>query len=154
MQMGTGRHTDNAALHSRGQRGFTLTEIIFVVVVLGLLATLIVSKIMNGPDEAKRVAAKQDIGTIMQALNLYRRDNGRYPTQEQGLRALIEKPTIQPVPTIWKDGRYLERSPNDPWGNAYQYLNPGVHSEVDVLSYGADTKQGGEGNDADIGSWK
>jgi len=84
----------------------------------------------------------------------YRRDNGRYPTQEQGLRALIEKPSTNPVPNIWKDSGYLERLPNDPWGNAYQHLNPGVHSEIDVLSYGADTKRGGEGNDADIGSWQ
>lgn len=142
MQMGT------------NSRRFTLTKIIVVVAILGLLAALIVSKIMSGPDEAKRVAAKQDIGAIMQALKLYRRDNGRYPTQEQGLRALIEKPSTNPVPNIWKDGGYLERLPNDPWGNAYQYLNPGVHSEIDVLSYGADTKQGGEGNDADIGSWQ
>jgi general secretion pathway protein G len=142
MQMGTNSHR------------FTLTKIIVAVAILGLLAALIVSKIMSGPDETKRVAAKQDIGAIMQALKLYRRDNGRYPTQEQGLRALIEKPVTNPVPNIWKDGGYLKRLPNDPWGNAYQYLNPGVHSEIDVLSYGADTKQGGEGNDADIGSWE
>jgi general secretion pathway protein G len=142
MQMGT-----------RSSR-FTLKKIIVVLAILGLLAALIVSKIMNGPDEARHVAAKQEIGAIMHALKLYRRDNGRYPTQEQGLRALIEKPSTNPVPNIWKDGGYLERLPNDPWGNAYQYLNPGVHSEIDVSSYGADTKQGGEGNDADIGSWQ
>lgn len=154
MQMGTDRHTDIAALRSHDQRGFTSKKIIVVVVMLVLLATLIVSKIMSGPEEAKRVAAKQDISTIMQALKLYRRDNGRYPTQEQGLRALTEKPTTNPVPNLWKDGGYLQRLPNDPWGSAYQYLNPGVHSEIDVFSYGADAKQGGEGNDADIGSWK
>src|SRR5258706_14303730 len=142
MQMGT------------NSRRFTLTKIIVVVAILGLLVALIVSRIMSGPDEAKRVAAKRDIGPIMQALKLYRRDNARYPTQEQGLRALIDRPRTNPVPNIWKDGGYLERLPNDPWGNAYQYLNPGVHSEIDVLSYGADTKQGGEGNDADIGSWE
>ena len=105
-------------------RRFALTKIILVVAILGLLAALIVSKIISGPDEAKRVAATQDIGAIMQALKLYRRDNGRYPTQEQGLRALIEKPSTNPVPNIWKDGGYLGRLPNDPWGNAYQYLNP------------------------------
>lgn len=121
---------------------------------LSLLAALIVSRIMSGPDMAQRVAAKQDIGTIMQALKLYRHDNGHYPTQEQGLRALTEEPTTNPVPKIWKDGGYLHRLPNDPWGNAYQYLNPGVHSDIDVFSYGADAKQGGEGDDADIGSWE
>jgi general secretion pathway protein G len=154
MQMGISRRTEIAGLHSRGQRGFTLIEIMVVMAILAILAALMVPKIMSGPDEAKRVAAKQDIGTVMQALKLYRRDNGRYPTQEQGLRALIEKPATDPVPNIWKDGGYLERLPNDPWGNAYQYFNPGVHSEIDVFSYGADSMQGGESNDADIGSWE
>lgn len=154
MRMGTDRCTDIATLCSHHQRGFTLKKIIVMVAILGLVATLIVSKIVSGPEEAKRVAAKQDIGTIMQALKLYRRDNGRYPTQEQGLRAMTEKPTSDPVPNVWKDGGYLQHLPNDPWGNAYQYLNPGVHAEIDVFSYGADAKQGGEGNDADIGSWK
>ncbi|MEX3639669.1 type II secretion system major pseudopilin GspG [Paraburkholderia sp. BR14427] len=111
-------------------------------------------------DEARRVAARQDIGTIMQALKLYRLDNGLYPTQDQGIAALFEKPTAGPVPTNWKDGGYLERPASgmlrisDPWGNSYQYLNPGVHGEIDVFSYGADGKPGGEGNDADIGSWQ
>jgi general secretion pathway protein G len=154
MRMGTDRRTDIATLRSHHQRGFTLKKILVVVAILGLLATLIVSKIMSGPEEVKRVAAKQEIGTMMQALKLYRRDNGRYPTQEQGLRAMTEKPTTDPVPNFWKDGGYLPHLPNDPWGNAYQYLNPGVHDEIDVFSYGADAKQGGEGNDADIGSWE
>src|SRR5471030_404689 len=126
---------------TRRQRGFTLIEIMVVIAILGILAALIVPKIMSRPDEARRVAAKQDIGTVMQALKLYRLDNGRYPTQEQGLRALVEKPATDPVPTNWKDGGYLERLPNDPWGNGYQYLNPGVHSEIDVFSYGADSMQ-------------
>ena len=154
MRMGTGRQANIAALHSRGQRRSTLKKIIVVVAMVGLLATLIVSKIMSGPEEAKRVAAKQDIGTIMQALKLYRRDNGRYPTEEQGLRALTEESTISSVPNARKDGGYLQRLPNDPWGNAYQYLNPGVHGEIDVFSYGADARQGGEGDDADIDSWE
>ncbi|CCD41409.1 General secretion pathway protein G [Candidatus Paraburkholderia kirkii UZHbot1] len=138
----------------RRQRGFTLIEIMVVIAILGILAALIVPKIMSRPDEARRVAAHQDIGTIMQALKLYRLDNGRYPTQEQGLRSLIEKPSTEPVPNNWKDGGYLERLPNGPWGGQYQYLNPGVHGEIDVFSYGADQKAGGEGNDADIGSWQ
>ena len=154
MQMWTNRRTEIVGARARRQRGFTLIEIMVVIAILGILAALIVPKIMSRPDEARRVAAKQDIGTVMQAMKLYRLDNGRYPTQEQGLRALIEKPSTNPVPSIWKDGGYLERLPNDPWGNAYQYLNPGVHSEIDVSSYGADTKQGGEGHDADIGSWQ
>src|ERR1700744_459329 len=157
MQMWTSRRNEiamRAGLRARGQRGFTLIEIMVVIAILGILAALIVPKIMSRPDEARRVAAKQDIGTIMQALKLYRLDNGRYPSQEQGLRALIEKPTTDPVPNNWKDGGYLERLPNDPWGNGYQYLNPGVHGEIDIFSYGADGKAGGEGNDADIGSWE
>ena len=154
MQMGISHRTEIAGLHSRVQQGFTLIEIMVVIAILAILAALMMPKIMSSPNEAKRITAKQDIGPIMQALKLYRRDNGRYPTQEQGLRALIEKPATHPVPNNWKDGGYLERLPNDPWGNGYQYLNPGVHSEIDVFSYGADSMQGGEGNDADIGSWE
>nr|WP_267929672.1 type II secretion system major pseudopilin GspG [Paraburkholderia sp. ZP32-5] len=137
-----------------GQRGFTLIEIMVVIAILGILAALIVPKIMSRPDEARRVAAKQDIGSIMQAMNLYRLDNGRYPTQDQGLRALVEKPATDPVPNNWKDGGYLERLPVDPWGNPYQYLSPGTHGDIDIFSFGADGKAGGEANDADIGSWQ
>lgn len=142
------------ASRAQRQRGFTLIEIMVVIAILGILAALIVPKIMSRPDEARRVAARQDIGSIKQALDLYRLDNSRYPTQDQGLQALIVKPTTDPVPNNWKGGGYLERLPNDPWGHPYQYLNPGVHGEVDVFSYGADNKPGGEGNDADIGSWQ
>ncbi|MCX5540840.1 type II secretion system major pseudopilin GspG [Paraburkholderia sp. CNPSo 3076] len=154
MKFRTGRRTDIAGLRSRDQQGFAFKRIIVVVAMLGVLATLIALKVMSGPEGVKRVAAKQDVDTIVQALTLYHRDNGRYPTQEQGLRALTEKPATSPVPIFWKDGGYLQRLPNDPWGNAYRYLNPGVHGEIDVFSYGADAKQGGEGNDADIGSWE
>jgi general secretion pathway protein G len=108
---------------------------------------------MSRPDEARVVAAKQDIATLSQALKLYRLDNKRFPTTEQGLAALIAKPTVPPIPENWKSGGYLERLPNDPWGKAYQYLNPGVHGEIDVFSFGADGVAGGEGPDADIGSW-
>lgn len=138
----------------RKARGFTLIEVMVVIAILGILAALIVPKLMSRPDEARRLAAKQDIATLMQALNLYRLDNGRYPSSEQGLRALVEKPASEPVPANWKSGGYLERLPNDPWGAPYQYLSPGIHGAVDIVSFGADGKPGGEGNDADIGSWQ
>jgi general secretion pathway protein G len=137
----------------RGQRGFTLLEVMVVVVILGILAALVVPKIISRPDEARVIAAKQDIASLMQALKLYRLDNQRYPTTEQGLQALLVKPTGAPIPPNWKPGGYVERLPRDPWGSPYQYLNPGVRGEIDVFSFGADAAPGGEGNDADIGSW-
>jgi general secretion pathway protein G len=136
-----------------GQRGFTLLEVMVVVVILGILAALVVPKIISRPDEARAIAAKQDIASLMQALKLYRLDNQRYPMTEQGLQALAVLPTSAPVPLNWKAGGYVERLPQDPWGNPYQYLNPGVRGEIDIFSFGADGAPGGEGNDADIGSW-
>ena len=138
----------------RPTHGFTLIEIMVVVAILGILAALVVPKIMGRPDEARIVAAKQDIAAIKQALNLYRLDNMRYPTTEQGLQALVEKPVSGPIPGNWKRGGYLERLPNDPWGAPYQYLNPGLRGEIDVFSLGADSAAGGEGNNKDIGSWE
>ena len=134
-------------------RGFTLLEVMVVVVILGILAVLVVPKIISRPDEARVLAAKQDIASLMQALKLYRLDNQRYPATEQGLQALVSKPASAPLPPNWKEGGYLDRVPLDPWGNPCQYLNPGVHGEIDVFSYGADGAPGGQGNDADIGSW-
>jgi len=124
-----------------------------VVAILGILAAIVVPRIMDRPDEAKRVAAKADIGAIVQALKLYRLDNGFYPTTDQGLGALVQRPSAAPVPSNWKQGGYLERLPRDPWGGDYQYLSPGVHGEIDVLSFGADHARGGEGSAADIGNW-
>jgi general secretion pathway protein G len=135
--------------HKR-QAGFTLIEIMVVIVILGILAALVVPKVMSRPDEARIVAAKQDINSILQALKLYRLDNQTYPSTEQGLQALVSKPTSPPAPSNWKSGGYVERLPKDPWGNDYQYLNPGVHGEIDVYSYGADGAPGGEGNNADV----
>ena len=132
------------------QRGFSLIEIMVVVVIMGILAALVVPNLMDRPDQARVVAAKQDIGAIMQALKLYRLDNGRYPSTQDGLKILTGKSEQ----TGAANGRvYMDRLPNDPWGAPYQYLNPGVHAEVDVFSLGADNKAGGEGVDADIGSW-
>ena len=132
---------------------FTLIEVMVVVAILAVLAALIVPKVMSRPDEARVVAARQDIGALLQGLKLYRLDNLRYPTTEQGLAALVTRPTLPPAPQNWKPGGYLERLPRDPWGHPYQYLNPGLRGEIDVFSFGADGVAGGEGFDADIGSW-
>jgi len=133
--------------------GFTLIEVMVVIAILAILAALIVPKVMSRPDEARVVAARQDIAALMQALKLYRLDSERYPTTEQGLQALVAKPGQAPVPDNWKAGGYVERLPMDPWGKPYQYLNPGLHGEIDVFSFGADGAFGGEGFDADIGNW-
>ncbi len=135
------------------QSGFTLIEIMIVVVILGILAALIVPKVMGRPDEARIIAAKQDVAALMQALKLYRLDNITYPTTDQGLQALVVKPASAPIPPNWKSGGYLDRLPKDPWGHDYQYLSPGVRGEIDVFSLGADGVPGGEGYDADVGSW-
>ncbi len=136
------------------QSAFTLIEILVVVAILGILAAIIVPRVMDRPDEAKRVAAKADVAAIVQALKLYRLDNGFYPATDQGLAALVQKPSSAPVPNNWKQGGYLERLPRDPWGSDYQYLNPGVKGEIDVFSLGADRTRGGDGSGADIGNWE
>ena len=136
----------------RLQAGFTLIELMVVLVIIGVLAALIVPNVLERTDDARMTAARTDITNIMQALKLYRLDNQRYPTAEQGLQALVVKPTAGPVPGNWKP--YLEKLPNDPWGRPYQYLNPGIKGEIDVMSFGADGQSGGEGKDADIGSWQ
>lgn len=133
-------------------RGFTLIELMVVLVIMGVLAALIVPNVIGRTDEARQTAARTDIATIMQALKLYKLDNGVYPSQAQGLEALVVRPESGPQPSNWK--RYLDKLPNDPWGRPYLYLDPGIKGPVDVFSYGADGKPGGEGADADIGSWQ
>ncbi|MGF1616038.1 MAG: type II secretion system major pseudopilin GspG [Gammaproteobacteria bacterium] len=134
-------------------RGFTLIEIMVVVVILGILAAVVVPKIMSRPDEARIIRAKQDIRAMGAALSLYRLDNFSYPTTEQGLEALVKRPGDLAKGANWKAGGYLERLPADPWGNPYQYLHPGTRSEFDLYSLGADGVLGGEGVATDIGNW-
>lgn len=146
------RHRSLSAIRHAASRGFTLIELMVVLVIIGVLAALIVPNVLDRADDARVTAAKTDIANINQALKLYRLDNQRYPTAEQGLKALVAKPASGPAPQNWKP--YLEKLPNDPWGNAYQYLNPGVKAPIDIMSFGGDGKAGGEGKDADIGSWQ
>lgn len=133
-------------------QGFTLIELLVVLVIIGVLAALVVPNVLNRADDARVTAARTDVNNLMQALKLYKLDNQRFPTGEQGLEALIRRPTSGPAPLNWKP--YIEKLPNDPWGRPYLYANPGVKGEIDVYSLGADGKAGGEGNDADIGSWQ
>jgi general secretion pathway protein G len=135
------------------QSGFTLIEILVVVVILGVLAALVVPRIMERPDQARIIAAKNDVRAIISALKLYRLDSGTYPSTDQGLLALVQKPETGNGSRNWKSGGYLERLPVDPWQAQYQYLNPGIHGEIDVFSFGGDNAPGGEGTNADIGSW-
>jgi len=147
-------HTVTHRSTPRRNLGFTLVEIMVVVVIIGILGALVVPKLMGRTGESRVAAAKVDISTMMQALKLYKLDNARYPNTDQGLDALIKKPTTGPAANGWKEGGYIERLPKDPWGSPYQYLSPGVHGgEVEIFSYGADGQPGGTAEDADIGSW-
>ena len=137
---------------ARAQRGFTLIEIMVVLVIIGVLAALIAPNVLNRAADAKVTAARTDVSQLMQALKLYKLDNARYPSTEQGLEALVRKPSGEPAPAQWRP--YLDKLPSDPWGKPYQYLNPGLKGEMDVFSLGADGQAGGEGHNADIGSWQ
>jgi len=138
---------------NRPARGFTLIELMIAVVIIGILAAIIAPNVIGRLHDAKVSAAKQDVATLVQSLTMYKLDNGRFPTGEQGLKALAEKPAVGPLPNNWRSGGYIPRLPNDPWGNPYQFANPGLHGEIDVFSQGADGKPGGEGEGSDIGSW-
>jgi len=135
----------------KSQKGFSLIEIMVVVVILGILASIVVPKIISRPDEARAVKAKQDVLAIQNALDLYKLDNGFYPSTDQGLLALVEKPSSNPTPRDWK--QYLKSLPKDPWAREYLYLNPGEHGDVDVFTLGADGQPGGTGINAEIGNW-
>jgi general secretion pathway protein G len=147
------QNTAQGSIFQRKASGFTLIEIMVVVVIMGILASLVVPKLISRTGESKVAAARVDISTVMQSLKLYKLDNQRYPTTEQGLQSLISKPTTGPAANGWKSGGYLDKLPKDPWGSPYQYLSPGIKGEIDVFSLGADGQPGGSGDDADIGSW-
>lgn len=139
-----------------GQEGFSFIELMVVVIILGILAGAIVPRYMDKTDKAKAVKAKVDIVAIETGLKMYKLDNGFYPSTEQGLLALVEKPSIDPIPKKWNEKGYFEKGkiPKDPWGNEYMYLSPGIHNDFDILSYGADGAPGGDGINRDINSWE
>lgn len=137
----------------RRDAGFSLLELMVVVVILSILALVIVPRVIDRPDQARAARAQSDVAAIASAVNLYRLDNFRYPTTEQGLSALVAQPTTDPIPPNWAASGYMDRLPVDPWGTPYQYLSPGVHGAFDIFSYGADGVAGGTGADADVGSW-
>lgn len=137
----------------RRQRGFTLMEIMVVIFIIGLLIAVVAPSVLGSQDKAMRQKVLADLATLEQALDMYRLDNLRFPSAEQGLVALTSKPSVEPLPRSWRADGYIRRLPQDPWGNAYRYRVPGQQGRVDVFSLGADGQEGGEGGDADIGSW-
>jgi len=146
-------HTKKGLL---SQQGFTLIELMVVMVILGILAGMIVPRIMDRPEEARRTKAGVDIQALEQALQLYKLDNGQYPTTEQGLQSLIEAPSVGRLAKKWRQGGYLDKNrvPMDPWGNDFVYISPGLHGDFDLMSYGPDGEPGGEDADADINNWE
>lgn len=149
------RHPERAASRRNFHRnaGFTLIEIMVVVVILGILAAVVVPRIMDRPDDARIARAKQDVRALESALNLYKLDNFNYPSTQQGIEALVSQPSGDPPAKNWKSGGYIAQMPKDPWGNPYQYLSPGVKGQIDIYSLGSDNSPGGEGAAGDIGNW-
>lgn len=151
------QNNSNLTLQMRGnEKGFTLIELMVVIVILGILAGMIVPRIMDRPEDARRAKAEIDIGALKQALKMYKLDNGKYPTSDQGLQALIDPPSTGQLAKKWREGGYLDKRtvPKDPWDNDFIYISPGVHGDFDLMSYGADNEPGGENQDADINSWE
>ncbi len=140
-------------LYKRDQRGFTLIEIMVVVVILGILAAIVVPRLLDEPEKARRTSAATQIRSFEEALGMFKLDNGFYPSTEQGLQSLVAKPTVGRIPARYKGGGYIRKIPLDPWGQPYLYLYPGVHGEFDLFSYGPDGETGGEGENADVANW-
>jgi len=141
---------------TKSNHGFTLIELMVVIVILGILVSFIAPRLMGRPDEAKQVKARIQMESLETAIKLYKLDSGMYPTTEQGLQALVEQPQTGTLPKKWRKGGYLEkgRVPKDPWGNEFVYLSPGAQGDYDIISYGADGVPGGEEFDKDINSWE
>jgi len=137
----------------KDNKGFTLIEIMVVLIIIGLLASIVVPRLMGRTEEAKRTKTAVQIRNFQSALDLYKLDSGNYPTTDQGLQALVEKPAIGEIPKNWKEGGYIDKIPKDAWGNNYIFISPGIHTDYDLYSYGADGEEGGEGKNADIQSW-
>src|SRR5690606_14256244 len=145
---------NNSQVIHQKQSGFTLMEILIVVVILSILAVAVVPQFLDAPDKARQARALADVKNIEPALSMYKLDNFQYPSTSQGLQALVQKPSGNPEAKNWKPGGYLKQLPNDPWGNPYQYLNPGSHSDIDIYSLGADGQPGGDEQNKDIGNWQ
>ncbi|WP_054676172.1 type II secretion system major pseudopilin GspG [Parasalinivibrio latis] len=140
-------------MQARKQQGFTLLEVMVVIVILGVLASLVVPNLLGNKEKADQQKAVTDISSLEQSLDMYKLDNAVYPTTDQGLEALVSKPSSSPEPRNYRSDGYIKRLPKDPWGNDYQFLNPGEHGNVDIFSLGADGQEGGEGVNQDIGNW-
>src|SRR3990167_8221637 len=140
-------------IYFRRSDGFTLIEIMVVLIIIGLLAGIVVPRLMGRTEEAKRTKTAVQIKNLQSALDLYKLDSGVYPSTDQGLQALVEKPAVGEIPNNWKEDGDIDKIPKDPWGNNYVYISPGVHGDYDLYSYGADGEEGGEGRNADIQSW-
>lgn len=140
--------------NNNSEKGFTLIEIMVVIIILGILASFVALNLTGQTEEARRTQARVQMETFKTALKLYKLDNGSYPSTEQGLQALVAPPEVGKLPRKWREGGYIDKIPKDPWGNEYVYLSPGIYGDFDIMSYGDDNEPGGEGKDADVNSWE